>query len=186
MIDAQRDQAAGRKRCEIAGARAAGNDVETALGIVIDRLRHRRLSGDDAAEVASRRHAELNVDIGEAEIAVEQQGPVTGLGQGMRQGDRKPSLADAALAGSDGDDVALAQGGIRCRAGGGSSFHGGGCHRARSGMRCTSACGVSGMMRRASATGLRGNSPWAISGVMLASQKLSCAASAAASWLLRR
>src|SRR5260221_126284 len=98
VIEVGSSVATTRQRREVAGARAAGNDVEPAFGVVTDGLRHRRLSGDDAAEVAPRRDAKLNVDIGEAEIAVEQQGPVTGLGQGMRQGDREPGLADAAFA----------------------------------------------------------------------------------------
>src|SRR5260370_23739555 len=68
---------------------------------------------------------------------------MTGPGQRMRQGDREPGLADAALAGGDGKDVALAQGGAGRRVGRGSSLHGGGHHRARSGVGCTPACDAS-------------------------------------------
>src|SRR5690348_1196411 len=53
-----------------------------------------------------RLQSELHIDIGEAEIAVEQQRAAPGLRQGMRQRNREPGFADAAFPGSDRDDVA--------------------------------------------------------------------------------
>ncbi len=65
----------------------------------------RDLAGEHAGEIAARRAAELDVDIGEAEIAVEQQRLAPGERQRVRERDREPGLADPALAGGDGDDV---------------------------------------------------------------------------------
>ncbi len=76
-------------------------------GLARHRLLERDLAGEDAGEIAARRAAELHIDIGEAEIAVEQQRLAPGQRQRMRQRDREPGLADPALAGGDGDDVAL-------------------------------------------------------------------------------
>ena len=64
-----------------------------------------QIAGYDAAEVAVGGEAELDVDIGEAEIAVEQQGLAAGTSQRVGKGDREPGLADTTLAGRDGDDV---------------------------------------------------------------------------------
>ena len=66
----QRRRVEGGQR---AGAGAAGDDVETAIGMVQRRVGQRGAAGDDAAQVLPRRQAELDVDIGEAEIGVEQQ-----------------------------------------------------------------------------------------------------------------
>ena len=69
-----------------------------------------------APQVARRRQAELDVDIGQAEIGIEQQHPPAGPGQRVRQRDGEPGLADAALAGGDGDDAAARCDSGRCGA----------------------------------------------------------------------
>src|SRR3546814_15317626 len=58
-----------------------------------------------AAEVVVRLQAELDVDVGEPEVAVEQQHPPAAAGQRLGEGDGQPGLADAALARGDGEHV---------------------------------------------------------------------------------
>ena len=64
----------------------------------------------------ARQQTELDVDVGEAEIAVEQQHPLAGPRQGMRQGDGEPGLADPALAGGDRQNAATGISGVIGRA----------------------------------------------------------------------
>ena len=70
------------------------------------RLRQRQPAGQHAAQVVARHQAQLHVDVGEAQVAVEQQGSPAEPGQRVRQSDREPGLADAALARCYGDDAA--------------------------------------------------------------------------------
>ncbi len=92
-------------------ARPARHEIESPphAGSAIER-RHRlgqsHAAGHDRQKIAARRDAELDVDIGEAEIAVEQQnaGRDGGGGEALRQGDRQEGLSDAAFPGCDGDE----------------------------------------------------------------------------------
>ena len=88
------------------GGPAATMIVLEALGRALER--HRAL--DHLAEVALGLEAQLDVHVGEAEIAVEQQRVLAHACQRVRQRDGEPRLADAALAAGHGDDVAPAQG----------------------------------------------------------------------------
>ena len=74
--------------------------------MVEHRLIEGQLAADDATQVLFRHQAQLDIQVGQAQIAVEQQGSGLGLGQGVGQGYGKPRLADAALARRDGDHVA--------------------------------------------------------------------------------
>src|SRR6185312_14359775 len=115
--------------------------------------------GDDMSELAVRGDAELHIDIGKAEIAVEQQDAAPGLGQRVGEGDRKPGLSDPALARSDRDDVAAV-----LRAVG---------ERARRGIELGGLCHATplGKSKRARSIGENASSPSAISGAMPASAR---------------
>ena len=63
----------------------------------------RGAADDEAAQVLTRRQAELDVDIGETEVGVEQQHATPLSRERVRQGDGEPGLSDAALARGDGD-----------------------------------------------------------------------------------
>ena len=105
-----RFQRGGLQHRQRAGAGTAGEDVEPALGVAHRCLRQRHAAGDDVAQVARRRQAKLHIDVGQAEIGVEQQHAAALARQDMRQGDGEPGLADAALAGGDGDAARLRHG----------------------------------------------------------------------------
>ena len=47
----------------------------------------------------------MDVDVGKAEISVDQQDSGTLRSEGVGEGDGEPGLADAALAGGDGEDA---------------------------------------------------------------------------------
>ncbi len=85
----------------MAGARAAGQQVEAAGIDPADRLAERATAEQDARQVEPRAEAELDVDVGEAEVAVEQQDALAAPGECLGEADREPGLADPALAGGD-------------------------------------------------------------------------------------
>src|SRR5580658_1467490 len=179
----QRHEPAWGKRREAARAGASGNNIESTL-VGAGHLCQRGVPRDDAAEIALGREAELHVDIGEAEIAVEEQRLASGLRQGMREGDREPGLADAAFARRDSDDVAAMRrgAGLRKRRHHGCWLHG----DAFLVLARRSASAGFGRSRRASTTALQGISPFATSAVALASLKARRNASAAPMTLPKR
>ena len=85
----------------------AGDDAETAIGMVQRCVGQRGAADDEAAQVLPRHQAELDVDIGETEVGVEQQHATPLSRQRVRQGDGEPGLADAALSRGDGDGPRL-------------------------------------------------------------------------------
>ena len=59
---------------------------------------------DDRGKIGFRGNTKLDIDIGKAKIAVDQQRSLTGLCHGACQRDRHKCLTDATFARSDGDD----------------------------------------------------------------------------------
>ncbi len=114
QVAAEQRQAAGRQGGQAAGTRAAGDHVEAAGRERRLDLAQRQPAGDDAAEVAAGHQAELHVDVGQPEIAVEQQRAAAPHGQRVGQRDREEGLADTALARGNGDDVLGARRRDRC------------------------------------------------------------------------
>src|SRR5690606_38768212 len=147
------------------------------LGVGHDGLLDRQVLLEDGAEIDLRRQAELDVDVGEAEIAVEQQHAPAGLRQRMGEGDRQPGLADAALARGHGNGVGRT--GTSRRDGGGQSRLDHSLFLVASAAP-SPASPAACIIRRARDTGLTGCSPSAIWGDMPISAKWSLAASAAA------
>ena len=101
-----RRQRGRRKPGQAAGAGPPRQDVEPAFPMVHHRLRQRGLAGQHSAEVQPGHQSELDIHIGQPEIAIDQQHPPAAAGQGMRQSDGEPGLADAAFAGGDCDQRA--------------------------------------------------------------------------------
>ena len=95
---------------QAARTRLPRNNMEADFGHRRDDIAHGKFSRHHGAEIPFWRQAELDVDVGEAEITVEQQGVTAGVGQGMGQGDGEPGLADAALSRRYDDDVAALAG----------------------------------------------------------------------------
>ena len=92
------------------GTGAPGNDIKSAaLGGAADgrtdRVFERGLAAENIDDIRAWLQTELNVDIGHAEIAIHQQDALIHQGQGAGHADGERRLADAALAGSDGEDT---------------------------------------------------------------------------------
>lgn len=85
----------GDERC---GAGTARHHVEIARRIIGDGIGQRAPALDHGSQIRARHQAELDVDIGEAEIAVEQQDAFLQPCQGLGQRDGEPGLPDTALA----------------------------------------------------------------------------------------
>ena len=82
-----------------------------------NRLCQGQAAGDNRTQILARRQAKLHVDIGEAEIGVEQQHAAARANQSMRQRDGQPGFTHPALAGGDRDESRRFNGhGVRFRA----------------------------------------------------------------------
>ena len=96
---------------ELHGAKRARAGVprDQIEAAIASRAAHHRCHGglqfeeaaNDGMNIGGGADAELDVDIGEAEIAIDQQRSLTGAAEGDRQHGGKPRLADAALARGD-------------------------------------------------------------------------------------
>ncbi len=96
-------QQAELQRRHRGGARPARQDVERRgrqlrRYVPDDDLLQAAPSRQHRGQVLARRQAELDVDVGEAEVAIDEQHGPAPCGQALRQGNRQPRLADAALA----------------------------------------------------------------------------------------
>ena len=88
------------ERGEAARARAAGEDVEPA-GVGEAGFLPIGAAGEQAGHVAAGGEAELDVDVGEAQIRIEQQHAAALAGQSLGEADGEPGFADAAFARGD-------------------------------------------------------------------------------------
>src|SRR3989338_5161845 len=106
QIVAENLQASRRYIGEAAGTGSSGDNVKVPLIVVNHRLIEGQAAGNDAAEVMLGHQAELDIKVGQAQIAVKQQDADVFAGQRVGQGNGEPSLADAPLSGSNGEYVA--------------------------------------------------------------------------------
>ncbi len=83
-----------------AGGRRHDGQTARALNQGVDQL---AAAFDHVGQRESGRQPQQHVDIGHAQIGIEQQGLASGLGHGQGQIDRDRGLADAALAAGDGN-----------------------------------------------------------------------------------
>lgn len=87
---------------ESARARAPGENRESGVGHRGGERFH-AFAAEQAGDIAGDGEADLHIDIGKPEIAVDQQNLPAAFGERLRQRDGKPGLAHAALAGGDCD-----------------------------------------------------------------------------------
>jgi hypothetical protein len=74
-------------------------------GRLDEHVRHRVFTAHNVVQGVARRLIEQDVDVGEANIAINDEHAATGVGERHREVDRQVSLTHASLPGGDSDDA---------------------------------------------------------------------------------